>query len=246
MDDLGEGLDGVGLQEPDGNLNTRFGRPGQAPRYSDLEWGHELYCFGHLIQAGVAQIRTRGGGVLARTALRAADHVCDMFGADGNGICGHPEIETALAELARATGESRYLEQARLFVELRGHGTLPDIEFGRPYYQDDHPVREADVLRGHAVRALYLAAGATDVAVETGDTELLAAVERQWEATVARRTYITGGMGAHHRDESFGDDYVLPPTPAARPTRTASGTSRSLRPTHWPARAGTSWHGPSA
>ncbi|KOG33491.1 glycoside hydrolase family 127 protein [Streptomyces resistomycificus] len=199
-------------QEADGYLNTAFGRPGQQPRYSDLEWGHELYCYGHLIQAGVAQTRARGEGELAKTARRAADHVCATFGTGGiEGVCGHPEIETALVELARATGEQRYLEQARLFVDRRGHRTLADPEFGRVYYQDDQPVREATVLRGHAVRALYLAAGAVDVAVETGDDDLLAAVVRQWETTVARRTYLTGGMGSHHRDESFGDDFVLPP-----------------------------------
>ncbi|MFD5747311.1 glycoside hydrolase family 127 protein [Streptomyces sp. NPDC127033] len=199
-------------QEPDGYLNTAFGRPGQRPRYSDLEWGHELYCYGHLIQAGVAQLRARGEGELAKTALRAADHVCATFGPGGiEGVCGHPEIETALVELARATGEQRYLDQAALFVDRRGHGTLADIEFGRAYFQDDLPVRDATVLRGHAVRALYLAAGAVDVAVETGDDALLAAVARQWETTVARRTYLTGGMGSHHRDESFGDDFVLPP-----------------------------------
>ncbi|SER10350.1 hypothetical protein SAMN04487983_101168 [Streptomyces sp. yr375] len=199
-------------QEPDGYLNTAFGRPGQQPRYSDLEWGHELYCYGHLIQAGVAQTRARGEGELAKIARRAADHVCAAFGPGGiERVCGHPEIETALVELARATGEQRYLDQARLFVDRRGHGTLAEIEFGRAYYQDDVPVRTADVLRGHAVRALYLAAGAVDVAVETGDDELLAAVVRQWETTVARRTYLTGGMGSHHRDESFGDDFVLPP-----------------------------------
>ncbi|MEW1717944.1 beta-L-arabinofuranosidase domain-containing protein [Streptomyces sp. NPDC093109] len=199
-------------QEPDGYLSTAFGRPGQLPRYSDLEWGHELYCYGHLIQAGVAEIRTRGEGELAKTARRAADHVCAVFGPGGiEGVCGHPEIETALVELARATGEQRYLDQAALFIDRRGHGTLPDTEFGRAYFQDDLPVREATVLRGHAVRALYLAAGAVDVAVETRDDALLAAVVRQWETTVARRTYLTGGMGAHHRDESFGDDFVLPP-----------------------------------
>ncbi|MFE2938165.1 glycoside hydrolase family 127 protein [Streptomyces sp. NPDC059255] len=199
-------------QEPDGYLGTAFGRPGQRPRYSDLEWGHELYCYGHLIQAGVAQLRARGEGELAKTARRAADHVCATFGPGGiEGVCGHPEIETALVELARATGEQRYLDQAALFVDRRGHGTLADIEFGRAYFQDDVPVRDATVLRGHAVRALYLAAGAVDVAVETGDDALLAAVARQWEATVARRTYLTGGMGSHHRDESFGDDFVLPP-----------------------------------
>ncbi|MET7698562.1 beta-L-arabinofuranosidase domain-containing protein [Streptomyces sp. NPDC005485] len=199
-------------QETDGYLNTAFGRPGQQPRYSDLEWGHELYCYGHLIQAGVAQARARGEGELTKVARRAADHVCATFGPGGiEGVCGHPEIETALVELARLTGEQRYLDQAALFVERRGHGTLADIEFGRAYYQDDVPVRDATVLRGHAVRALYLAAGAVDVAVETGDDALLAAVVRQWDAAVARRTYLTGGMGSHHRDESFGDDFVLPP-----------------------------------
>ncbi|MFC8198570.1 glycoside hydrolase family 127 protein [Streptomyces sp. NPDC057298] len=199
-------------QAPDGYLNTAFGNPGQQSRYSDLEWGHELYCHGFLIQAGVAQARARGEGELTKIARRAADHVCATFGRGGiEGVCGHPEIETALVELARLTGEQRYLDQAALFVERRGHGTLADGEFGRVYYQDDLPVRRATVLRGHAVRALYLAAGAVDVAVETGDEELLAAVVRQWEAGVARRTYLTGGMGSHHRDESFGDDFVLPP-----------------------------------
>ncbi|MFF0160715.1 glycoside hydrolase family 127 protein [Streptomyces sp. NPDC005263] len=199
-------------QEADGYLNTAYGHPGQQPRYSDLEWGHELYCQGHLIQAGVAQTRARGEGELAKIARRAADHVCATFGRGGiEGVCGHPEIEPALVELARATGEQRYLDQAALFVDRRGHRTLADIEFGRAYYQDDLPLREATALRGHAVRALYLACGAVDVAVETGDDDLLAAVVRQWEAAVARRTYLTGGMGSHHRDESFGDDFVLPP-----------------------------------
>ncbi|WP_329416197.1 glycoside hydrolase family 127 protein [Streptomyces sp. NBC_00704] len=199
-------------QEPDGYLNTAFGRPGQQPRYSDLEWGHELYCSGHLIQAGVAQTRARGEGDLAKTALRAADHVCTAFGPGGiERVCGHPEIETALVELARATGEQRYLDQASLFIGRRGQRTLAETEFGHAYHQDDLPVREASVLRGHAVRALYLACGAVDVAVETADDDLLAAVVRQWEATVARRTHLTGGMGSHHRDESFGDDFVLPP-----------------------------------
>jgi DUF1680 family protein len=199
-------------QEPDGYLNTAFGRPGQQPRYSDLEWGHELYCYGHLIQAGVAQIRARGEGELAKIARRAADHICATFGPGGiERVCGHPQIETALVELARATGEQRYLDQAALFIDRRGHGTLADSEYGRVYYQDDMPVREATTLRGHAVRALYLASGAVDVAVERGDDALLAAVVRQWEAAVARRTYLTGGMGSHHRDESFGDDFVLPP-----------------------------------
>lgn len=200
------------VQEPDGYLNTHYGRPGQGARYSDLQWGHELYCFGHLIQAGVARGRTTGPDQLVEIAVRAADHVCEAFGPDGiDNVCGHPEIEVALAELGRYTGEQKYLDQAALFVERRGHGRLGDIEFGRSYYQDDVPVREAEVMAGHSVRALYLAAGAVDVAVEAEDADLLEAVRLQTRATLARRTYLTGGMGAHHEGESFGLDHELPP-----------------------------------
>jgi DUF1680 family protein len=117
----------------------------------------------------------------------------------------------ALVELYRATGEERYLEQARRFVDRRGAPALADIGLGRAYFQDDVPVRRATVFRGHAVRALYLACGAVDVAVETGDRELLDAVIAQWDRTVAARTYLTGGMGSRHTGESFGEDFELPP-----------------------------------
>ena len=199
-------------QEPDGYLNTKFGRPGQGARYSDLEWGHELYCFGHLIQAGVARARTYGDDELVQTAVRAADHVCREFGPEGNqGVCGHPEIEDALVELARVTGDRKYLAQAQLFVDRRGHGVLGAIEFGQQYFQDDVPVREQTVFDGHAVRALYLAAAAADIADETGEDALRDAIVSQTRRTLARRTYLTGGMGAHHEGESFGADFELPP-----------------------------------
>jgi len=214
-------------QEPDGYLNTKFGRPGQEPRWSDLEWGHELYCIGHLLQAAVARARTRpdaDDGLLG-VARRAADNVCATFGPDGiDGVCGHPEIETALAEFARVTGDDRYRAQAALFVERRGHGRLRDVEWGREYFQDDIPVREATVLRGHAVRANYLSAGAVDIAVDTDDAGLLAAVRRQWRNTVARRTYVTGGQGSRHQDEAFGDDWVLPPDRAYSETCAGIGS----------------------
>lgn len=200
-------------QEADGYLNTRFGRSGQGARWSDLEWGHELYCLGHLFQAAVARERTRPGADdgLLEVARRAADMVCREFGADGrDAICGHAVVEVGLAELARVTGDDRYLEQARLFVERHGRGTLRDIEWGRKYYQDDVAVRDAEALRGHAVRANYLAAGAADVAIDTGDDRLLEALRRQWDRTVARRTYVTGGQGSHHQDEAFGEDWELP------------------------------------
>ncbi len=198
-------------QEPDGYLHTSFGRPGQPARYSSLESGHELYCFGHLFQAAVARLRTGYDDVLPQVARRLADHVDREFGPDGReGVCGHPEIEMALVEFARATGERRYLELARLFVERRGTGTLGPHPLGQEYFQDDMPVRQATTMRGHAVRALYLAAGALDVATETGDGELAAAVRRQWANGVAHRTYITGGVGSRHQDEAFGDDFELP------------------------------------
>ncbi|PRZ08694.1 hypothetical protein BCE75_101186 [Isoptericola sp. CG 20/1183] len=200
-------------QDDDGYLNTCYGHGGQPARWSDLSAGHELYCTGHLLQAAVARWRTHGEDRLVEVARRAADQVCREFGPDGRpGICGHPEIEVGLAELGRALDEPRYTAQARLFVERRGHGTLAPIALLSPaYFQDDVPVREADVWRGHAVRALYLAAGAVDVAVDTGDDELRAAVERQWTRSVERRTYLTGGMGSRHQDEGFGDDWELPP-----------------------------------
>jgi hypothetical protein len=198
-------------QEPDGYLNTNFGRAGQAPRYSDLAWGHELYNYGHLLQAAVARARATARDELFDIAVRVADHICATFGADGiQGICGHPGVELGLVEFGRLTGDQRYIEQARLFLERRGHGLLPDIEYGRAYYQDDIPIRDATVLRGHAVRALYLSAAAVDVAVETGDHDLLTSLETQWANTVEKRTYLTGGMGSHHQDEAFGEDFELP------------------------------------
>ena len=202
----------AGAMDPDGYLNTCFGHVGQHPRYSDLELGHELYCTGHLLQAAVACVRTVGEDELVDLARRAADHVCDTFGPTGlEGLCGHPEIEVGLVEFGRAVSEPRYIQQAALFVERRGHGLLKDIPLGPAYFQDDVPVREATVWRGHAVRALYLSAAAVDVAIEQKDHELLAAIERQWTATVARRTYITGGMGSRHQNEGFGEDWELPP-----------------------------------
>lgn len=199
-------------QGADGYVNTAFGRSGQPEKYSDLEWGHELYCAGHLIQAAVARARSGHADELLDVARKVADHVCEAFGPDGiQSVCGHPEIETALVELTRVTGDRTYLDQAALFVHRRGDQTLKDGGFGRAYFQDDQPVRRRTVFDGHAVRALYLAAGAVDVAVETDDQELLDAVVAQWTATVARRTYLTGGMGSRHRDEAFGDDFELPP-----------------------------------
>jgi DUF1680 family protein len=210
LDEFGELL--AKAQQGDGYLNTFYGYEGGPERYSDMDLGHELYCYGHLIQAAVAVMRGGGPRQFIDVARRVADHICSEFGEDGRQtLGGHPEIETALVELYRATGEQRYLQQAKIFVDRRGHQTLGDTMFkGRDYYQDGVPVRDAKVLVGHAVRALYLAAGAIDVAVETGDTELFDSVKAQYDRTLARRTYLTGGMGSNHHGETFGEDFELP------------------------------------
>ena len=202
----------ISAQDPDGYIGTAFGHPGLPDRYTDMAMGHELYNIGHLLQAAVARLRTHGDDELTEAARRAADHVCREFGVDGRqGLCGHPEIEVALAEFSRATGDQSYLAQARLFIDRRGRGILPVRPLlAADYFQDDVPVREAEVLRGHAVRALYLSAGAVDVAVDTNDDDLLGTLRAQWARTVERRTYITGGMGSRHQDEGFGSDFELP------------------------------------
>ncbi|MGJ5755920.1 hypothetical protein FB563_7806 [Streptomyces puniciscabiei] len=198
-------------QQPDGYLNTWFQLRENGKRYEDLRWGHELYCAGHLIQAAVAHHRTTGRTELLNVAVKFADHIDSVFGPPGSGrpidgIDGHPEIETALVELYRETGERRYLDLAGYFVDRHGHGLLG----GEAYCQDRVPLREATTVEGHAVRQLYLLAAAADLATETGDTELGAAAERLWHAMTTTKTHITGGLGAHHDREDFGDPYELP------------------------------------
>lgn len=212
-------------QGDDGYLNTYFGPKGDETRYTDLAHGHELYCAGHLFQAAVARLRSGKEDDLTQAALRLADRICEDFGEAGReGSDGHPEIEMGLMELYRATGRTRYLEQARRFIDQRGHRTFQHHPIGHEYYLDDMPVRDATVLRGHVVRAMYLTAGAVDLAVETGDDELLGAVSTQWENTWARRTYLTGGMGSRHLGESFGRDFELSPDRAYAETCGAVGS----------------------
>jgi DUF1680 family protein len=200
-------------QQPDGYLNSYFQVHFPGERFVQLQWGHELYCAGHLIQAAVALHRTTGHTGLLEVACGVADCVVAAFGAEPgqiDGICGHPEIESALVELYRETGDERYLNQSRYFIDRRGYGLLGDGHFGRHYWQDHLPLRDASSAEGHAVRQLYLLAGGADLYVETGDERLLAALERIWAEMVATKTYLTGGIGAHHKDESFGDPYELP------------------------------------
>ncbi|MEL7977290.1 beta-L-arabinofuranosidase domain-containing protein [Isoptericola sp. F-RaC21] len=215
----------AGAQAPDGYLDSVPQLRG-VPRYSDLPWSHEHYCAGHLFQAAVAQSRATGRSELLDVAVRLADHLVETFG-DGAGqlreVDGHPVVESALVELYRETGTEAYLDLARWFVEARGTGIIEGHGKQPTYFSDRVRVREATTVEGHAVRAVYLGAGATDVAVETGDRELLAALERQYAAMVDGKQYLTGGLGSRWDGESFGDPHELPNDRAYAETCAAIG-----------------------
>jgi len=204
-------------QMPDGYLNTHYQVNEPDRRWTNLRDNHELYCAGHLFEAAVAHFQATGKRSLLDVACRFADCIERTFGPGKRpGYCGHPEIELALVKLWRATGERRYFELARHFVETRGsrffadeHGT-PHDQYDGSYFQDDVPIREHRTIKGHAVRAAYLMAGVVDVAAETGDAGLLRMVDRVWRNTIERRAYLTGGIGPSAHNEGFTTDYDLP------------------------------------
>ncbi|WP_299040046.1 glycoside hydrolase family 127 protein [uncultured Pseudokineococcus sp.] len=204
---------------PDGDAGSR-------ERYSHLPWSHEHYCAGHLMQAAVAVSRATGERGLLDVAVRLADHLVETFG-DGPGqirdVDGHPVVEMGLAELFRETGDRRYLDLAGWFVEARGQGLVAAHGHGPTYFSDRVRVREATTVEGHAVRAVYLAAGAADVAAETGDAELLEALRTQFAHMLATKTYLTGGLGSRWDGEAFGDPYELPSDRAYAETCAAIG-----------------------
>ncbi|MFL6142947.1 MAG: glycoside hydrolase family 127 protein [Labedaea sp.] len=196
----------------DGYLNS-YVQAGHDTRWDNLVMSHELYCMGHLIQAGVAHARSTGSDELLAIARRAADCVVREFGEHRRkDTDGHPVIEMALVELYRQTGEMSYVELARQLVDVRGHRVLePNGHFDSAYYQDATPVREETTVVGHAVRALYLLCGVVDVYTETGDQALLDSALRQWESLRATKLYLNGAVGSRFDGESFGDEYELPP-----------------------------------
>lgn len=199
-------------QRADGYLNSYYQVLHPDRIWQELAHGHELYCAGHLMEAAVAFKRGTGDDSLLQIAVRFAHLIDSEFGPGRReGPPGHPEIELALVELARTTGEHRLVTLADFFLAQRGRGTLiGPKQFPDGYYQDRIPVREAAELEGHAVRQLYLTAGMTDVFLETGDGTLWQALARLWQDLAARKLHITGGAGARHFGEAFGRAYELP------------------------------------
>lgn len=205
-------------QQPDGYLNSHFTVKAPDKRWTNLRDWHELYCAGHMFEAAVAHYQATGKTSFLDIATRFADCIDSVFGPPPKrlGYPGHPEIELALVKLWRATGNARYFELARFFVENRGrkffateHHTRLD-KYDGSYWQDDVPIWDHQNIKGHAVRAAYLMSGTTEIASQTGDERLLGMLDRVWRNTTERNQYLTGGIGPSAHNEGFTVDYDLP------------------------------------
>lgn len=180
-------------------------------RWSNLKASHELYNVGHLYEAAVAHHQATGKRTLLDVALKNADLVERVFGPgerQRRDVPGHQEIELGLVKLYRATGQRRYLDLAKFFLDQRGRTEGRDS--GGEATQDHKPVIEQHEAVGHAVRAGYMYAAMADVAALTGDERYVAALDRLWDDVVGRKMYLTGGVGATRRGEAFGGPYELP------------------------------------
>lgn len=231
-----ETIDLIGrAQQADGYLNTYFTIKEPENRFTNLCECHELYCAGHMMEAAVAYYRATGKDKLLKIMCRMADLIDQNFGPEENkrhGYPGHEEIELALVKMYQATGEKRYLKLAKYFIDERGKRPLYfDIEFekrnrashfsylyppygmysnGPKYAQYHLPIREQKTFEGHAVRCMYMASGAVDVARMTDDQELFDTCKELYKNMVHRRMYLTGGIGSTPRAEMFTSDYDLP------------------------------------
>ena len=201
-------------QQPDGYINTYYTLTGLENRWDDMD-KHEMYCAGHMIEAGVAYFEATGKRTLLDVGIRMADHMMEVFGpGKRDWVPGHEEIELALVKLFRTTGKRKYLEFADWLLGERGRGLGSKGKSGKKwnpiYYQDELPVKDITDITGHAVRAMYLFCGMADVAAETGDKGYIEALDRVWDDVVLRNMYITGGIGQSSHNEGFTKDYDLP------------------------------------
>lgn len=209
-------------QEPDGYLYTlytarhtsdRFGKVYCGPkeyRWDNIAWSHEFYNAGHMYEAGVAHYLATGKRDLLDVCIRNADLICDLFGPDGQiEPPGHQEIELGLIKLYRVTGDKKYLDQVKLFLDRRGRNADQRDLFGK-YAQDHVPVTEQDEAVGHAVRANYMYAAMADTAALTGDGAYIKAIDQIWDNVVSHKLYLTGGTGATGHGEAYGENDELP------------------------------------
>ena len=203
-------------QEEDGYLYTARSIDGDKvnkhcgpERWSNLAVNHELYNVGHMYEAAVSYFLATGKRAFLDVALKNADLIDSVFGPDKlRDVPGHQEIEIGLVRLYRAIGNKKYLKLAKFFLDERGRGN-GRIVYG-PYCQDHLPVTEQAEAVGHAVRAGYMYAGMADIAALTGDAAYASAVTALWENVVGKKLALTGGIGARHDGEAFGDNYELP------------------------------------
>lgn len=206
----------AGAQEPDGYLYTaRTMNPKHPHNWAGKErWvavenlSHEFYNLGHMIEGAVAHYQATGKRNFLDIAIKYADCVCREI---GNGpqqkkyVPGHQIAEMALVKLYMVTGDKKYLDQAKFFLDTRGYTSRKDA-----YSQAHKPVVEQDEAVGHAVRAVYMYSGMADVAAITGDSSYIKAIDKIWDNIVSKKIYITGGIGARHAGEAFGNNYELP------------------------------------
>jgi DUF1680 family protein len=212
-------------QQPNGYLNSYF-----SLKEPDKKWTqiikHELYCDGHLIEGAIAYKRTTGKDTLLNVAEKFTDHIIDVFCTQKLSkfeVPGHEEIELALIKLYQLTGKEKYLTLSKHFIDVRGDQSKRNDKISGSYQQDHLPVREQSEIVGHAVRAVYLYAGVADNAAYSGDKELIDALDRLWNDVVNKKMYITGGIGARHEGEVFGNAYELPNRTAYSETCAAIG-----------------------
>ena len=203
-------------QEPDGYLYTARTRNPERPhswaskeRWGQIEDSHELYDLGHMLEGAIAHYRATGKRNFLDIAIKYADCVCREIG-PGEGqqvkVPGHQIAEMALAKLYVLTGDQKYLDEAKFFIDMRGHG-----EKGAEEYRQSHvPVMDQDEAVGHAVRAEYFYSGIADVAALTGQTDYIEVIDRIWDNIADKKLYLTGGVGARRSGEAFGDNYELP------------------------------------
>ncbi len=198
-------------QWDDGYLYTYYSLPEHQPekRWSNIESHHELYCVGHFYEAAVAYYRTTGKRKILDMAIKNADLIDSVFGQDKKHAApGHEEIEIGLIKLYQVSGEERYLNLAKFFLDQRGRKDQRSL-FGT-YLQDHKPVIEQKEAVGHAVRAGYLYSAMADVAAITGDKKYSEAIDQIWKDVVNKKLYITGGIGSNRSHEAFGNPYELP------------------------------------